>query len=126
MLDEISEKAAQTHPFVGWEISADEIEVCQRPDGSKWLLGEGRFGQVFKAHKGGMQVRSCPAFACTATLRPCLTFLHGFGLVPRQPWPHTLEGSSCPMPCCRSWLEALLEWVHFLPPYGCCSRRAGA
>lgn len=43
--------------LAGWEISPDQIEICQTPDGSEWLLGEGRYGQVFKALKGGIQVR---------------------------------------------------------------------
>ncbi len=48
----------------GWEVSAEDIEICQRPDGSDWLLGEGRYGQVFKALKGGVQVRPIPLWTC--------------------------------------------------------------
>lgn len=39
----------------GWEVGSEEIEVCKRPDGTEWLLGEGRYGKVYKALKGGVQ-----------------------------------------------------------------------
>ena len=31
-----------------WELREDQIEICKRPDGSDWLLGEGSYGQVLK------------------------------------------------------------------------------
>lgn len=40
------------------QIDASDVEVCRRPDGSPWLLGEGRYGRVYKALKGGVQVRA--------------------------------------------------------------------
>ncbi|GAB4821409.1 hypothetical protein N2152v2_008455 [Parachlorella kessleri] len=40
----------------GWEVSPGDIEVCRQPDGSEWLLGVGRYGRVYKALKGGVQV----------------------------------------------------------------------
>ncbi|GAB4822983.1 hypothetical protein N2152v2_010029 [Parachlorella kessleri] len=40
----------------GWEIPWREIEILRAPDGSEWLLGEGRYGRVYKALKGGVQV----------------------------------------------------------------------
>jgi hypothetical protein len=47
------------HVFhAGWQMSRDEIEICHQPDGSQWLLGEGRFGKVFLATKGGVQVQT--------------------------------------------------------------------
>ncbi|GAB4822994.1 hypothetical protein N2152v2_010040 [Parachlorella kessleri] len=39
----------------GWEIPWEDIEILKRPDGSEWLLGEGRYGRVYKALKGGVQ-----------------------------------------------------------------------
>ncbi len=30
----------------GWDVSSGDIEVCQRPDGSPWVLGQGSFGMV--------------------------------------------------------------------------------
>ncbi len=42
--------------FTGWEISSEEIEICRHPDGGVWVLGEGRYGKVFKGLKGGVQV----------------------------------------------------------------------
>lgn len=29
-----------------WQIKPKEIEIMTKPDGSKWLLGSGAFGQV--------------------------------------------------------------------------------
>ena len=29
-----------------WEIKPEDIEICKRPDGSDWRLGEGAFGTV--------------------------------------------------------------------------------
>lgn len=29
----------------GW-MNPDEIQICKRPDGSDWLLGQGNFGKV--------------------------------------------------------------------------------
>ena len=40
----------------GWEIPWEDVEILRRPDGSDWLLGEGRYGKVYKALKGGVQV----------------------------------------------------------------------
>ena len=40
----------------GWEIPWREIEILRYPDGSDWLLGEGRYGRVYKALMGGVQV----------------------------------------------------------------------
>ncbi len=45
-------------PAAGWEVASGEIEVCRQPDGSEWLLGEGRYGKTYKALKGSVQVRS--------------------------------------------------------------------
>ena len=28
------------------EVDPADIQICKRPDGSEWLLGEGTFGQV--------------------------------------------------------------------------------
>lgn len=33
-------------PFSDWEIRADEIVICKRPDGKDWCLGEGSAGTV--------------------------------------------------------------------------------
>lgn len=37
---------------VGWLIDPQQVQVCHRPDGQEWLLGEGQFGRVYKAIKG--------------------------------------------------------------------------
>lgn len=39
-----------------WAIPYEDLEISRRPDGSEWLLGEGRFGKVLKGVKGGVQV----------------------------------------------------------------------
>ncbi|KAK9829556.1 hypothetical protein WJX72_006471 [[Myrmecia] bisecta] len=39
----------------GSDIPEGEIEICQRPDGSRWVLGNGSFGTVFLAVRGGVQ-----------------------------------------------------------------------
>lgn len=41
-----------------WEIPEAELQICHRPDGSEWLLGEGRSGKVLKGVRGGVQVRA--------------------------------------------------------------------
>lgn len=33
-------------PFSDWEIDADELAICLRPDGRKWELGAGAFSKV--------------------------------------------------------------------------------
>lgn len=40
----------------GWDINADDIEICTRPDATQWLLGEGQCGKVYKALFRGVQV----------------------------------------------------------------------
>lgn len=37
-------------------MDPSDIEILRRPDGSEWVLGEGRLGKVYKALKGGVQV----------------------------------------------------------------------
>lgn len=39
-----------------WEIKEDQIEISKHSDGSDWLIGEGSYGQVYRAIKGGVQV----------------------------------------------------------------------
>ena len=39
-----------------WTILPEDIEICLHKDGSPWLLGQGRFGRVYRARKGGVQV----------------------------------------------------------------------
>ncbi|KAK9839800.1 hypothetical protein WJX81_002595 [Elliptochloris bilobata] len=43
-------------PWSDWQIPAEEIRVCRRPNGAEWELGSGAFGKVFKAVRGGVQV----------------------------------------------------------------------
>lgn len=31
-----------------WELQPEDVQICQRPDGSKWYLGRGGFGEVLK------------------------------------------------------------------------------
>lgn len=37
-------------------MDARDVEICRRPDGTEWVLGEGRYGKVYRAVKGGVQV----------------------------------------------------------------------
>ena len=38
----------QTVPDSSWQIRPEDIEICQKPDGSgDWQLGSGGFGKVF-------------------------------------------------------------------------------
>ncbi|KAK9830253.1 hypothetical protein WJX72_010587 [[Myrmecia] bisecta] len=39
----------------GWDIGTGNIEICRRPDGSEWVLGEGSFGMVYRAVRSGVQ-----------------------------------------------------------------------
>lgn len=38
--------SAHSKGTVEGQIDPDEIEICKRPDGSDWLLGQGNFGKV--------------------------------------------------------------------------------
>ena len=38
-----------------WAISASEIEICKRADGSDWVLGHGSQGKVYKGLRRGVQ-----------------------------------------------------------------------
>jgi len=33
-------------PFSDWELRPQDIKICMRPDGRKWEIGSGAFGQV--------------------------------------------------------------------------------
>lgn len=35
-------------PTYSWELQPEDVQICQRPDGSKWYLGRGGFGEVLK------------------------------------------------------------------------------
>ena len=37
-----------TAPTYSWELQPEDVQICQRPDGSKWYLGRGGFGEVLK------------------------------------------------------------------------------
>ncbi|KAL3143486.1 hypothetical protein ABBQ38_002293 [Trebouxia sp. C0009 RCD-2024] len=45
----------QVDPYTGPQADAASLEICTRPDGSLWLLGEGACGQVYKALRNGVQ-----------------------------------------------------------------------
>eukprot|EP00891_Asterochloris_glomerata_P007989 jgi/Astpho2/7989/Aster-x1474 len=48
----------------GSRLEANDLEICRRPDGSRWLLGTGGFGQVFKALKGGVSEVAVKEMSC--------------------------------------------------------------
>ena len=64
--------AGSPDPSIGWEINPKDLEICKRPDGSDWLLGEGAHGSVFKALKVGRPLAAaadgklCCAVLCCA------------------------------------------------------------
>lgn len=33
-------------PFSDWELRPQDVKICMRPDGRKWEIGSGAFGQV--------------------------------------------------------------------------------
>lgn len=37
-----------------WELLPEDVQFCIKPDGSKWHLGKGGFGEVFKGIKDGV------------------------------------------------------------------------
>ena len=37
-------------PWSDWEVKPEEVEICQREDGSLWELGHGGFGSVRLHH----------------------------------------------------------------------------
>ena len=43
-----------TAPTYSWELQPEDVQICQRPDGSKWFLGRGGFGEVLKGLKDGV------------------------------------------------------------------------
>ena len=43
-----------TPPTYSWELQPEDVQICQRPDGSKWYLGRGGFGEVLKGLKDGV------------------------------------------------------------------------
>lgn len=45
--DNVEEESSKSDT-ASWQgqINPDEIEICKRPDGKDWLLGEGSFGKV--------------------------------------------------------------------------------
>lgn len=45
----------QVDPYTGPQADAASLEICRRPDGTLWLLGEGACGQVYKALRNGVQ-----------------------------------------------------------------------
>lgn len=54
-------------PFVdSWRIMPSELQICRRPDGSEWLLGEGSFGKVraVRLRAGGSCAEEATATAC--------------------------------------------------------------
>lgn len=41
-------------PVYSWELQPMDVQLCLRPDGSKWYLGRGGFGEVLKGIKDGV------------------------------------------------------------------------
>ena len=37
-----------------WELAPSDVQICIKPDGSRWRLGKGGFGEVFKGLKDGV------------------------------------------------------------------------
>ena len=67
-----------------WAIPSADIELLKQPDGSYCVLGEGRFGRVFKGLKGGVTVRTGPPSTCE---RPHLPEHSGGSLSSRRRLP---------------------------------------
>ena len=45
---------SQSDVVYDWELLPSDVQICLRPDGSKWYLGKGGFGEVFKGLKDGV------------------------------------------------------------------------
>jgi serine/threonine protein kinase len=39
----------------GWDIDAQNVEICRDAKGEPWLLGEGSYGKVYRGLRGGVQ-----------------------------------------------------------------------
>lgn len=48
----LDSKAARLHVdlYTGPQAKPADLQICQRPDGSLWLLGEGACGKVYKVN----------------------------------------------------------------------------
>lgn len=68
-------------PFSDWEIDADDVAICLRPDGRKWELGAGAFSKVglkpcnaiddhgiVTANHGTFGRHECVVMACVVSL----------------------------------------------------------
>ena len=42
-------------PFSDWELRPEDIVICKRANGEDWQIGNGAFGQVYKATLNGVQ-----------------------------------------------------------------------
>ena len=45
---------SQSDVVYDWELLPSDVQICLRPDGSKYYLGKGGFGEVFKGIKDGV------------------------------------------------------------------------
>ena len=52
LVPDVSERLAG--PAYGWELQPEDVQICLRPDGTKWCLGRGGFGEVLKGLKDGV------------------------------------------------------------------------
>ena len=42
-------------PFSDWELRPEDVVICKRANGEDWQIGNGAFGQVYKATLNGVQ-----------------------------------------------------------------------
>ena len=57
-----SHSVRTTSTSMDGELNPDEIQICKRPDGSDWLLGQGNFGKVRFGHNSDHILRTNAGF----------------------------------------------------------------
>ena len=93
-----------------WELLPSDVQICLRPNGSKWLLGKGGFGEVFKGVKDGVDEVAVKIIRIQQQAATIEQFKHEIDLISKLRHRHILQFyGACIKPTCLYMVTELMQ-----------------
>ena len=93
-----------------WELLPSDVQICLRPNGSKWLLGKGGFGEVFKGLKDGVDEVAVKVIRIQQQAATIEQFKHEIDLISKLRHRNILQFyGACIKPTCLYMVTELMQ-----------------